>query len=366
MRRSLMILLAVAFGTGTLVAGEPPAVVAQHGGVLLETPAGRFEVVYEAEEGSLVLHALNAAGEERALTKAPALILEGSAGPRTLMLTPVGTTDTTWKVTDASLRGQHVVCRLRVEHDGEPLTIELCAFLRPHEGLLLLGGDTLRLVVTAPAGASHLAIRPFTTEDVALLGAAAPEVILEDEGREIPLSLTRGSSVEPVWLLSDASVLRNGSRVFVRAQVGDRTLQTPIQLPTRPDEGLRGGTVVPVGAGGMRLEFVREPSAGRLCVFVVAPPQGLGAQVEGLPQLVLGSESTKVIPAVAVRDAPDAWVIEHEALKGTSIRGSLRLKFGGKAYEVALPAAPSAAQAASQAPRPVQPAQPKGAPSAAR
>ena len=366
MRHSLWILVALAVGAGALNAGEPPAVIAQHGGVLVDTPAGRFELVYEAEAGSLVVYALTEAGQERTLAKPPVLVVAGADGPRKLELAPVGTGDAGWKVSDASLRDSHVSCKLTVEHEGSPLTIELCAFLRPHEGLLLLGGDALRLVVTCPVGATHLALRPFKASDVALLGTASPEVLLVDEGREIELPLMRGSSIEPVWLLNDASPLRNGSTVIVRARLGDRTVQTQLQLPTSPDRGLRGGTVVPVGASPLRLEIVREPAAGRLCLFVVAPAQGMGAAVEGPPQLLLGSESTKVLTAVAVRDAPDAWVLEHEDLRGAALHGRLRLKVGGKAYEIQLPAALVAAQPTVQAARPAQPQAPKGTPAPTR
>jgi hypothetical protein len=332
-----VLLLPLAPAPEALDAGEVSDAPVRAERLEVGSPAGPFAVEYDASRGRLRVHALAPDRTLRPLDVPPVLVVATDAGPRDLKMTRTTDDGASWAVTDGTLKTTPLACRLHVHHEGSDVAVDLCPILRSHEGLLLLGGDTLRFVLRAPAGTSHLALEPFTAADVRAIGSVAPEVVVLEGDEERPLPVLRGTAVEPSWVIEDALALREGARAIVRVRLGDRVLASRLFLPSAPDEGLRGGTLVTIGTRRMRFELAHEPAEQRLSVFGLPGARGPEGEPVDSVELVVGGASPRLLKARAVRESADAWVLESPALGEAALEGRLRIRIGDQGYEVDLP-----------------------------
>ena len=330
----LMVLLALALGAPAY-AGSPDS-NPRHGGRVLKAVSGQFEIVHDASEGTLVLHAMNASGQPLGAAAAPRLTLQSKDGPIDLKLEPVAGTEGAWRASDVGLKSMELEGTLLIMVDGSTEKIDLASSIDQVDALLLFEGDRLRLKATVFPKNGRIEVRPVSREDEQALSGTAPELVVPDGKATKSIPLARDSSSTTVWSADAVPAIKTRGQLVILASLDSRPSEAKLFLSPDATKGVHGGTIVSFGTDAAPLEVLHDAEGARVCIFAIErTAQTRALEAPEALELVLTPDATATaLPATAVKDVSGAWVIANAELKTKSLDGAaLRAHVRGRTFE---------------------------------
>jgi hypothetical protein len=326
----------------------PPEAAPQHGGRLLPHPSAVLEVVHDPVAGTLTLHVSKPSGGSLELARAPRYLPPSAAGTQAAAFTAVPETQGAWRVSNAALKARQLAGTLEVLLDDAPQTLALATQPDRQEGLLLFGGDALRLRFRSHAHDGSLELTTVSATDALTLGDEVPQVLVNESGREVAVPLTRRSDAQDsvAWSVKDVAAVKTGGTVRVRAKVGGATHEAAIHLTHDETVGVHGGPILVFGDGVARVEVVHDPAGGLVAFHALpTPPDPKAGKPESLELKLTTQDGAKELKAGPVSDCVCVWLLRAPELREPSLQGAVRVKVGDQVLEAALPSSARSGQA---------------------
>jgi hypothetical protein len=334
------ILLGVFLTVAAPAWGAPPDPAPQHGGRLLIATSALLEVVHDPVTGTLTLYAAKPAGGALELSRAPRYIVPSAGGTHEVALTAVPDVAGAWRATDPALKTKRLTGALEVLVGGTPQILQLGEKSQHQEGLLLFGGDALRLRFRANAEDGSLELTTVSATDALALGKEVPQVLVNESGREVALTLTGRTDVQDAagWSVKDVAAVKAAGTLRVRAKVGAKTHEAAIHLANDEAVGVHGGPILTFGDGVARLEIVHDPAAGTLALHALpTPPDPQAARPETADIRLTAKAGVVDVKGGPVADCICVWLLRAPELREATLEGTVRIKVGDQVLESALP-----------------------------
>ena len=356
--RLLSVLALLALATPALAA--PPEPAPQHGGRLLPAGSAVFEVVHDPDAGTLTLYATKRAGGVLDLGRAPTYVLAATDGKQQeLALVALPDVKGAWRATDLALKAKRLTGTVQVLVDDAPQTLRLGeTALDRQEGLLLFGGDALRLRFRAHAHDGTLELTTVNATDALALGKETPQVFVTEGGRDVPLTLTLRTDVQDAaaWTVRDVAAVKAAGTLRVRAKVGTKTYEAPIHLTNDETVGVHGGRILTFGEGVARVEVVHDAAAGTLAFHALAVPADPKAwKPESVDVRLATNAAATYHKAGPVADCICVWLLRAPELREPVLKGTVRVKAGEQVWEAQLEGGPKAKEPPPQEPAAAEP-----------